>query len=327
MHAQAWDDHEALTVTAVADRLALLHGARGVSFASGPGAVGRRTYAEVVERARRAASALAWLGVRRGDQVATLLHNQPEHLELYLAAGGLGAVLHTLDPWLPGRDLRAIHAAHRVSVIVVDATWLGVLRSIAGAGAWAYVVVSGHGPPAPARALAYEQLLAWGAPRRPPAAAPDQPAVLCHLLDAAGRPRPRWATQQALVEHGWSAGRREALDVQADDRVLPAAAMYTPEGWGAVFAALIAGAELVLPGARLDAPSILDLVAGERVTVAAGTLGLWSAVVAQLEAAPRRWDLSALRRVSVAGGPASASIAQALAAWGVDCVWSGVAPE
>ena len=52
------------------------------------------------ERARRLATALAGLGIGDGDRVATLLWNQPEHLELYFALPLMGAVLHTLNPRL-----------------------------------------------------------------------------------------------------------------------------------------------------------------------------------------------------------------------------------
>jgi len=48
------------------------------------------------------------VGVGGGDRVATLLWNQPEHVELYFAVTGMGAVIHTLNPRLHPDELAFI---------------------------------------------------------------------------------------------------------------------------------------------------------------------------------------------------------------------------
>ena len=67
------------------------------------------------------------------------------------------------------------------------------------------------------------------------------------------------------------------------------------------YAAAFAGAALVLPGPKLDPVSVLDLLAGERVTMTAGVPTVWMAVLQSLDAEPERWDLSALQRLIVGG--------------------------
>ncbi len=57
----------------------------------------RRSYAEFYERARRLASALAKLGVGRGDTVAVLMANTPGMLECHYGVPMTGAVLNTLN--------------------------------------------------------------------------------------------------------------------------------------------------------------------------------------------------------------------------------------
>ena len=64
------------------------------------GDIHRTTYRELAARARRMANALAGLGVKNSDRVATLAWNGYRHLELYYAVSGSGAVLHTLNPRL-----------------------------------------------------------------------------------------------------------------------------------------------------------------------------------------------------------------------------------
>ncbi len=60
----------------------------------------RLDWAGLAQRARKAAQALVRLGVKPGDRVATLAWNTHRHLELYYAAAGIGAVLHTVNPRL-----------------------------------------------------------------------------------------------------------------------------------------------------------------------------------------------------------------------------------
>lgn len=66
-------------------RLAVIHGQR------------RLRWAEVAQRCRRLASALAGMGIGRGDTVAALLPNVPAMVELHFAPAMLGAVLNTLN--------------------------------------------------------------------------------------------------------------------------------------------------------------------------------------------------------------------------------------
>jgi fatty-acyl-CoA synthase len=77
--------------------------------------------------------------------------------------------------------------------------------------------------------------------------------------------------------------------------------MFHANAWGLIYTAALVGAGLVLPGPHLDAESVLDLLADERVTVTAGVPTVWMAVLESLNAEPGRWDLSALRMLLVGG--------------------------
>lgn len=74
-------------------RLAIIHGQR------------RLTWAEVARRCRRLASALAAMGIGRGDTVAALLPNTPAMIELHFGPAMLGAVLNTLNTRLDAATL------------------------------------------------------------------------------------------------------------------------------------------------------------------------------------------------------------------------------
>jgi fatty-acyl-CoA synthase len=57
----------------------------------------RITYAELDDRSETLASALLRLGLSRGDRVASVTHNSPEHVELFFACAKAGLVLAPLS--------------------------------------------------------------------------------------------------------------------------------------------------------------------------------------------------------------------------------------
>ncbi len=65
--------------------------------------------------------------------------------------------------------------------------------------------------------------------------------------------------------------------------VLPVVPMFHANAWGLIYTAALIGSGLVLPGPRLDAESVLELLADERVTVTAGVPTVWMAILDALE--------------------------------------------
>ncbi|MCG6112709.1 MAG: acyl-CoA synthetase [Paracoccus sp.] len=98
------------------DHLAIVHGAT------------RRSYRDFYARARRLASALARVGVGRGDTVSVLLPNVPAMLEAHYGVPMSGAVLHSINTRLDAAIIafQLDHAGARV--VIVDAEFLPLLR-------------------------------------------------------------------------------------------------------------------------------------------------------------------------------------------------------
>ena len=80
--------------------------------------------------------------------------------------------------------------------------------------------------------------------------------------------------------------------------------MFHINAWGLPFTSALIGANLVLPGPCLDAPSLLELMDSDRVTVAAGVPTVWLGILQVLDKEPGRYDLSHLR-TPVTGGSAA----------------------
>ena len=290
-----------LTLTGVIERAERLHGQRAVLSRAPDGEVHRSTYAATIDRARRLAGALRELGVRPGERVATLLWNQPEHLELYFAVTGMGAVIHTLNPRLHADELTFIVDDAEDAVLVVDETLIGLLDGLSGAQSVRDVIVVAHETRAVGGVHDYESLVADGKPIDWPELDERTAAAMCYTSGTTGRPKGVVYSHRALVLHSLTAALPDALGVGSNDTVLPVVPMFHANAWGLPFACAMTGADLVLPGPRLDAASVLDLLDVERVTMTAGVPTVWMAVLAAIDAEPKRWTLASLRRMIVGG--------------------------
>jgi fatty-acyl-CoA synthase len=300
MRGLTMDDYQ-LTLSGVVDRAQRLKGAREVVWRDPAGDVHRTTYGAVIERAHRLGAALLGLGLEKGDRVATLLWNQPEHLEVYFACAGTGLVVHTLNPRLHPDELAYIvgHAEDRV--VVVDETLVGVLESFPRAASVEHVIVVARGKDCGADYRDYEELVASAEPEPWVELDERDAAAMCYTSGTTGRPKGVLYSHRALVLHSMCAALPDALGVSANDVVLPVVPMFHANAWGLPYACAMSGAGLVLPGPKLDAENVLDLLAGERVTMTAGVPTVWMAVLQAIEAEPNRWDLSRLQRLIVGG--------------------------
>lgn len=297
-----------LTLTSVVERAERLNTSSEVVSRAPDGEVRRTTYGAIAQRARKLAGALRELGVEPGDRVATLLWNQPEHLELYFAVTGMGAVIHTLNPRLHADELAFIVSDAEDKVLVVDETLVGLLDRLRDAPSIEHVVVVAHEEPVAAEKLDYEQLLAAAPPIALPALDERQAAAMCYTSGTTGRPKGVVYSHRALVLHSLCAALPDALGVGSNDTVLPVVPMFHANAWGLPFACAMTGAGLVLPGPKLDPVNVLDLLEVERVTMTAGVPTVWMGVLAAIDAEPKRWDLSQLGRMVVGGSAVPASM-------------------
>jgi fatty-acyl-CoA synthase len=291
-----------LTLTHAAERAERHCPTREVVFRRPDGTVGRTTFGACAARARRLAGALAQRGMGPGDPVATLMWNQPEHLEAYLALPSMGAVLHTLNPRLHPDELAFIVQDAEDRAIIVEETLLDVFAGFERA--WSFeqvIVVRRSGEALPDGMLDYERLIDGAEPLQWPESDERAAAAICYTSGTTGRPKGVVYSHRALTLHSLAGALPDVNDISRRDVVLPVVPMFHANAWGMIYTAALVGAGLVLPGPRLDAESVLELLAAERVTVTAGVPTVWMAILAALDAEPDRWDLSALDHMLVGG--------------------------
>ena len=120
-----------LTIPTLLEHAATNHANTEVVARMLDGSIHRYTYGDLANRTRKAANALARLGIRYGDVVGTLAWNSHWHLECFYSVSGIGAVCHTVNPRLFEEQIVYIinHAKDRI--LMVDQDFVGLAERIA----------------------------------------------------------------------------------------------------------------------------------------------------------------------------------------------------
>jgi fatty-acyl-CoA synthase len=297
----------------------------------------RRSYADVGRRAARLAGALRRLGVDGDQRVGTLMWNNAEHLEAYLAVPSMGAVLHTLNLRLDPGQLGYIAQHAEDYVIIADATLVPLLaRILPGISSVRHIVVTApeDGTAAADTAAlegegrsvhAYEDLLA---------AEPDifdwpelderSAAAMCYTSGTTGNPKGVVYSHRSSYLHSMGVCMGNVFGLSERDRVLPVVPMFHANAWGLAYAAVMAGADLIMPDRFLQAAPLVSLIEAERPTLAGAVPTIWSDVLRHVRA--NGGDLSSLRLVPCGGSAVPHALQQAyesetgvriLQAWGM----------
>ncbi|MET7902726.1 long-chain fatty acid--CoA ligase [Streptomyces sp. NPDC005355] len=296
-----------LTVTRILVHGALVHGTSRVTTWTGDGEPQRRTFHEVGVRSIQLANALRdELGVEPGQAVGTLLWNNGEHLEAYLAVPSMGAVLHTLNLRLPAEQLIWIvnHAADRV--IIVNGSLLPMLAPLLpGLGSVEHIVVAGPGDRSVlegcrARVHDYEELIEGRAQRYAwPVIDERQAAALCYTSGTTGDPKGVAYSHRSIYLHSMQVNSTESFAMSGRDTLLPVVPMFHANAWGTPHAAFMVGASMLMPDRFLQPEPLAAMIESERPTIAAAVPTIWQGLLAELDAKPR--DVASLRNVYIGG--------------------------
>jgi fatty-acyl-CoA synthase len=101
------------------------------------------------------------------------------------------------------------------------------------------------------------------------------------------------------VLHAMTASRPDMIGLSGRDIAMPVVPLFHANGWAIGFAAPMAGAALVLPGQKLDGPSIYQLLNDYKVTCTAAVPTVWLGLLQDLEKTGGK--LPYLRRVVIGG--------------------------
>jgi fatty-acyl-CoA synthase len=297
----------------------------------------RQSYGVTGARAARLANALRSLGVDADQRVATLMWNNAEHLEAYLAIPSMGAVLHTLNLRLDPEVIGYIATHAGDDVVIVDPTLVALLAQVLPhAPTIRHVIVTrsedGHdGLPDSDLARdgrlvhSYEDLLAaqpdsFGWPDLDERSA----AAMCYTSGTTGRPKGVVYSHRSAYLHSMGVCTGNVFGLSEQDRVLPVVPMFHANAWGLPYAALMAGADLIMPDRYLQPEPLVRLIEAERPTLAGAVPTIWNVMLAHVR--EHGGDLSSLRLVPCGGSAVPHALQEAyekelgvriLQAWGM----------
>jgi acyl-CoA synthetase (AMP-forming)/AMP-acid ligase II len=303
-------DHP-LTLQLVLERARGMNGDAEVVTLTDDGTT-RATYAEVGERVDRLCRGLQELGVGEGDRVATFAWNSQRHLEAYLAAPCMGAVLHTLNIRLFPEQLVYVVNHAQDKVILVDGSLVDALaQHVEQFETVEHYVVMGEGDLSKLpNAISYEELLERQEPGFDYPEIDDRAAAgLCYTSGTTGNPKGVLYSHRSNILHAMGQCLVDAIGTSRADRILPVVPMFHANAWGLPYAACMAGASLIMPSRFLQAEPIAKLIESEKVTLAGAVPTIWLDLL--------RWsdehkpDLSSLRMVICGGSAVPLALMQA----------------
>jgi fatty-acyl-CoA synthase len=308
-------DHP-LLISSIIRHAAGNHGRREVVSRLGDGSIHRTNYATLERRSRRLAQVLDSKGIRAGDRIATLAWNTFRHVECFYGVSGMGAVLHTVNPRLFHEQIAYIirHAEDRV--LLFDADLLPIVETIAAEiGCVEQFVVLTDRSQLPKsdrlQLLAYEDWIDAGSedyvwPQFDERAA----SSLCYTSGTTGNPKGVLYSHRSTLIHALSASQTDGFALSSLDSVMPIAPLFHANGWSLPYACPMVGAKMVLPGNRMDAASLFELMAGEGVTFAVGVPTIWTMLLAHM--GEKGLTLPELDRCLVAGTALPPAVQKAL---------------
>jgi fatty-acyl-CoA synthase len=297
-----------LLISSIAEHAAWFHGDREIVSVTADNPRHRCTFGDVVTRSRQLANALARLGLKQGDRVATIAWNDYRHLEVYYGVSGAGYICHTINPRLFAEQLVFIinHAEDRF--ILVDAMFVPLLEAIADKipNVEGFVILTdeAHMPQTSlTNAMCYETIVAAESPEFEwPQFDERSASALCYTSGTTGDPKGVLYDHRSTVLHAYASLAPDVMGLSSRDVVLPVVPLFHVNAWGIPYSVLMAGAKLVMPGPKMgDGEALYSLMDSEDVSLALGVPTVWLALLQYTDKAGKRLDK--LKR-SIVGGAA-----------------------
>ena len=242
-------------------------------------------HAEAARLARQLAASLHARGVRPGDRVGVLMHNELDHYLTYFGVAAAGAILVSLNTRLSvgeqvgilrhsGSGVLLHDAAHAGRAAELTATWPGLCTDVAQA------IADGR----PGAAAVTDHL-----------ADADQPAQLYYTSGTTGNAKGVVLTHRNVCTHALAAVQE--LGLSANDTWAHIAPMFhLADAWATFAVTAVGGTHVFLP--HFTPRDALDLLANERVTITNLVPTMLNTMVKEPDAGARTYSL----RTMLSGG-------------------------
>ncbi len=231
-------------------------------------------------RIAKLANALIKIGVKPGDKVGVIGWNTYRQFEMYYAVGGIGAVLHTINPRLGPENAGYVINHAEDSYMFFDATFLPLVEALSPhlKTVKEYVVLTdeAHRPETKLPIRLYEDLIAPESEFFEWPEFDDSTAVsMCYTSGTTGNPKGVLYSHRAIVLQTFASGLPSAITAKEGDVILPVVPMFHVNAWNLPYSCLMNGAKQVFPGPRLDGEGLYVMLEGEKVNFAFGVPTVW----------------------------------------------------
>ncbi|MFJ9362972.1 long-chain fatty acid--CoA ligase [Nocardia sp. NPDC101769] len=290
-----------------------------------------QTYREIGQDAARLANALRDLGIGVGDRVGTFMWNNNEHMVAYIAVPAMGAVLHALNIRLFPEQLVYVANHAEDQVVIVDGSLLPMFAQYLPNLKTVRHVIVANGDAAALQAPegvtvhSYRELLdAQSDAYDYPVIDERSAAGMCYTSGTTGDPKGVVYSHRSNWLHAMQVISPNGMGFTAADTVLAIVPLFHANAWGIPYAALMSGANVLMPDRFLQPAPLLEMMAEAKPTFAAAVPTIWGGVLAGLQAQPQ--DISHLRTCVVGGAAVPPSMMRAfqerhgvklLHAWGM----------
>tara|TARA_B110000438_G_scaffold12208_1_gene11956 strand:+ start:12904 stop:14529 length:1626 start_codon:yes stop_codon:yes gene_type:complete len=266
----------------------------------------RYTYGECFQRVRKLANALERLGLSQGDRVATMAWNDYRHLESYYAIGGAGYVCHTINPRLfPEQIIFMINHAED-KWLMIDPMFIPLIEKIAPqiSDVKGFIVMGDEDSIKDTtlkNVISYEALIKDESDQYEWPLLDERAAMgLCYTSGTTGDPKGVMYNHRATILHAYALIAPDAMNLSNRDCVLPVVPLFHVNSWGSPYGAMMVGAKIVYPGAKMaDGETLYNLMEEEKVTVSLGVPTVW--LVLLQYAAKNNLKLNSLQRTIIGG--------------------------
>ena len=270
------------------------------------GDIHRYTYADCHERAKKLADAFVRTGTAVGDRIATLAWNGYRHMEMYYAVGGLGGVVHTINPRLHPEQIAWIVNHAGDTHLAFDLTFLPIVEAIASkcptVKTWIAMCDQDKQPKSDKipNLVNYEEFIATGSSEyRWPELDERTACGLCYTSGTTGNPKGAMYSHRSTVLHAYAAALPDAMGASARDSILPVVPMFHVNAWGLPYICPLVGAKIVFPGSGMDGKSLYELMEAEGVTYSAGVPTIWLGLLQHVGSIGAKF--SSLKRTVIGG--------------------------
>lgn len=271
------------------------------------------TYGQLYKRCCQLANALKnKLGITKGDMVGTFAWNHYQHVELYYAVPGIGAICHTVNIRLSSQQIEFIINHSEDKVLFVDATLVPLIEKIAAKleTVEKYIIIN-----APKgfktsllNTIHYEDLIegqlesfTW------PMIEENLASGMCYTSGTTGVPKGVLYSHRSTYLHAMTILSPNAGNYSNQDKILLIVPQFHVMAWGFPYMCLLTGADMVMPSLHLQPQAIINMLDKEKINKANGVPTIWMGVYEEMKKNPPKEKL-ALEEYLVGGSALSASL-------------------